>query len=45
MFRFEIDDQGVGLAELLTDCERVLQTSVRAGEFVQVFLVIKLISI
>ena len=40
MFRFEIDDQGVTLAELLTNCERVLQTSVRAGKSIG-FLVLQ----
>ena len=31
MFRFQVDDQGIKLYDLLANCERVLETSVRAG--------------
>jgi hypothetical protein len=31
MFHFEIDEQGTNLYELLTSCDRLLETSVRSG--------------
>ncbi|CAF2354770.1 unnamed protein product [Rotaria sp. Silwood2] len=31
MFTFEIDDEGINLYELLANCERILETTVRSG--------------
>ena len=31
MFEFDIDDEGIHLDDILANCERVLETSVRSG--------------
>jgi hypothetical protein len=31
MFKFEIDDEGINLYDLLANCERILETTVRSG--------------
>ncbi len=31
MFDFDIDDEGINLYDLLANCERILETSVRSG--------------
>jgi hypothetical protein len=31
MFAFEINDEGINLYDILANCERILETTVRSG--------------
>jgi hypothetical protein len=39
MFKFEIDDEGINLYDLLANCERILETTVRSGNWMKYFLI------